>query len=111
MGDATYNHIYNGTDSTDSVTQRLRSDTAAQPEEEEQDTIRDQGEQPRASSMSPGAAADDGLDALHDAIVSNTDGSAALIAAGTPTGAAEGIACVPAHRIILDQQMCITSSP
>ena len=87
MGDATYNHIYNGTDSTGSVTQRLRSDAVPQPEEAaEQDTTAVQGQEPRAASMSPVAADDVDLDALHDAIVSNTDSSAAMVVAGTPTG-------------------------
>ena len=85
MGDATYNHIYNATDSTGSVTQRLRSDARAQPEG--QGGSGSPEEQPRDSSASPEAAAGCDMDALHDAIVNNTDSSAALIAAGTPTGA------------------------
>lgn len=87
MGDATYNHVYNGNDSTGSVTQRLRSDAGTQPEEEaEQDLTAAPGQEPRAGSMSPVAAADVNLDALHAAIVSNTDGSAAMVAARSPTG-------------------------
>ncbi|DBB09035.1 TPA: hypothetical protein ACH3X3_007660 [Trebouxia sp. C0006] len=82
MGDATYNHIYNGTDSTGSVTQRLAPGVAPQAEEEEQNLAAPQAQ----DLLSPGPAADDHLDALHNAIVSNTDGSAAAIAAGTPTG-------------------------
>ncbi len=89
MGDATYNHIYNGTDSTGSVTQRLPPGVAPQAEEEEQDMAAPRAQDPRADLLSPGPAADDNLDALHDAIVSNTDGSAAAIAAGTPTGSAQ----------------------
>ena len=89
MGDATYNHIYNGTDSTGSVTQRLLPGVAPQAEEEEQNMAAPQAQDPRADLLSPGPAADDNLDALHNAIVSNTDGSAAAIAAGTPTGTAQ----------------------
>ena len=89
MGDATYNHIYNGTDSTGSVTQRLPPGVAPQAEEEEQNMAAPQAQDPRADLLSPGPAADDHLDALHNAIVSNTDGSAAAIAAGTPTGIAQ----------------------
>jgi len=91
MGDATYNHIYNGTDSTGSVTQRLHPGAAPQAEEEEQDMTAPQAQEPRAGLLSLGPAADDNLDALHDAIVSNTDGSAAAIAAGTPTGTAPSV--------------------
>ena len=87
MGDATYNHIYNGTDSTSSVTQRLPSGVAPQAEEEEQNLAAPQAQ----DLLSPGPAADDHLDALHNAIVSNTDGSAAAIAAGTPTGTAQSV--------------------
>lgn len=86
MGDATYNHIYNGTDSTGSVTQRLAPGVAPHAEEEEQNMAAPQAQDARADLLSPGPAADDNLDALHNAIVSNTDGSAAAIAAGTPTG-------------------------
>ncbi|DBA97231.1 TPA: hypothetical protein ACH3X1_014979 [Trebouxia sp. C0004] len=86
MGDATYNHIYNGTDSTGSVTQRLHPDVAPQAEEEEHAMAAPQAQDSRAGLLSPGLAAGDNLDALHDAIVSNTDCSAAAIAAGTPTG-------------------------
>jgi len=87
MGDATYNHIYNGTDSTGSVTQRLAPGVAPQAEEEEQNLAAPQAQ----DLLSPGPAADDHLDALHNAIVSNTDGSAAAIAAGTPTGTAQSV--------------------
>ena len=87
MGDATYNHIYNGTDSTGSVTQRLHpSGTAAPAEDEYQDDADGIPEEARAGSISPTAGADTGLDALHNAIISNTDGSAAMIAEGTPAG-------------------------
>ena len=87
MGDATYNHVYNGNDSTGSVTQRLRSDTVTQPEEEaEQDVTAGPGQELRTGSMSPVPADDVNLDALHAAIVSNTDGSAAAVAARSPTG-------------------------
>lgn len=85
MGDATYNHIYNATDSTGSVTQRLPPENAAHVE-------LDQGapevmhDDTRARSSSPEAEAEDGLDALHNAIVSNTDGSVSMNAVGTPTG-------------------------
>lgn len=95
MGDATYNHIYN---STGSVTQRTHPDIAAEPEEGEQLAIGAHEEEPRAGPMSPDSAGDDGIDALHDAIVSNTDGSAPIImAAGTPTGAALGLLASCAH--------------
>lgn len=81
MGDATYNHIY--TDSTDSMTQRLRPETVEHVPQDNQDAS---GDEARARSISPEAGAQDGLDALHDAIVSNTDASVSLNAAGTPTG-------------------------
>lgn len=83
MGDATYNHIYNATDSTGSVTQRLHPDGAAHVQEDQSasEVLHDDT---RARSSSP--EAEDGLDALHNAIVSNTDGSVSMIAAGTPTG-------------------------
>lgn len=83
MGDATYNHIYNATDSTGSVTQRLPQENAAhvQLDQGASEVMHDDA---RARSSSP--EAEDGLDALHNAIVSNTDGSASMNAAGTPTG-------------------------
>ena len=83
MGDATYNHIYNGTDSTGSVTQCLRP--TAKAEEDDRNAVGDLPDKARADSVSP-AAADDGLDALHNAIVSNNDGSVPMVAGGTPTG-------------------------
>lgn len=86
MGDATYNHIYNGTDSTGKVTQRLRPETAEHVPQEDQDASGSLHDAARARSSSPEAGAQDGLDALHNAIVSNTDGSMSLNAAGTPTG-------------------------
>ena len=88
MGDATYNHIYNGTDSTSSVTQRLRTDSTAHHEGDAQQHNSD-GQQAglRDGSVSPSAAGEGGIDALHEAIVSNTAGSAAMVQAGsTPTG-------------------------
>ena len=88
MGDATYNHIYNGSDSTGSVTQRLRPENSAHIQREDQDASGNLHDEARARSISPEADAQDGLDALHNAIVSNTDGSASLNAAGTPTGTA-----------------------
>lgn len=86
MGDATYNHIYNGTDNTSSVTQRLHPGAAPAAEQEDHDAAAGLPDAARAGSVSPEAAADDGIDALHEAIVSNTDGSAPLMAGGTPTG-------------------------
>ena len=86
MGEATYNHIYNGTDSTGSVTQHLRPENAAHVQQEDQDASGALHDEARARSISPEADAQDGLDALHNAIVSNTDGSGSLNAAGTPTG-------------------------
>lgn len=86
MGDATFNHIYNGTDSTGNVTQRLRPETAADAPQEDQEASRGLHDEARARSISPEAGAQDGLDALHNAIVSNTEGSMSLNAAGTPTG-------------------------
>lgn len=88
MGEATYNHIYNGTESTGSMTQRLRTDNAARVHQDDQDASGDLHDEARAGSISPEADAQDGLDALHHAIVSNTDGSVSLNAAGTPTGTA-----------------------
>lgn len=85
MGDATYNHIYNGTDSTGSVTQRLRPTAEAAAEEDDHNAVGDLPDKARADSVSP-AAADDGLEALHNAIVSNNDGSVPMAAGGTPTG-------------------------
>lgn len=86
MGEATYNHIYNGTDSTGSVTRRLHPEDAAHVQEEDQEPLEGLYDEARARSISPEAEAQDGLDALHNAIVSNTDGSVSLNAAGTPTG-------------------------
>lgn len=88
MGDATYNHIYNGTDSTGSVTQRLRPENAAHVEQEGQHASGDLHDEARARSVSSEADAQHVLDALHHAIVSNTDDSVSLNAAGTPTGTA-----------------------
>ena len=88
MGDATYNHIYNGTDSTGSVTQRLRPENAVHAQQDDQDASGELHDKARAQSISPEADAQDGLDALYNAIVSNTDGSASLNAANTPTGTA-----------------------
>ena len=85
MGDATYNHIYNATDSTGSVTQRLRPENSAHVQED-QDAAGVLQDDARGRSSSPEAEAEDGLDALHDAIVSNTDGSVSMNVAGTPTG-------------------------
>lgn len=95
MGDATFNHIYNGTDSTGKVTQRLRPETAVQEDQDASGSLHDEA---RARSISPEAGAQDGLDALHNAIVSNTDGSMSLNAAGTPTGNAPSLATLLLHN-------------
>lgn len=100
MGDATYNHIYNGTDSTDSVTQRIRPENAAHVQQEDQDASGELQDEARAPSSSPEADAQDGLDALHHAIVSNTDGSVSLNAAGTPTGTASLWQCSCSRMLI-----------
>ena len=99
MGDATYNHIYNGTDSTGSVTQRLRTDTAASPGDDAAADMNVEAEQEaRDVSVSPGGAGEGGIDALHEAIVSNTDNSAAILeAAATPTGIGYHLFMVSVH--------------